>query len=152
MVKEKAMSNGINLTKELDSIPALIKADERKLKQVLYNLLSNAVKFTPQGGRVQLIANRVTNHRLQGMGNSKTSADLVRITIEDTGIGLKEPDFDTIFQPFEQVENSDIRRVPGTGLGLSLTKRLVDLHGGQIWVESQGEGRGSSFHVNIPIQ
>jgi len=152
MIKEKAMINGINLTIELDSIPAFINADDRKLKQILYNLLSNAVKFTPEGGSVRLTANRVANHTLQVQDHSQSSTDLIKITVEDSGIGLKERDLKVIFQPFEQVESSASRRFQGTGLGLSLTKRIVELHGGQIWVESKGEGRGSSFHFLIPVK
>jgi PAS domain S-box-containing protein len=152
MIKEKAMINGINLTIKLDSIPAFINADDRKLKQILYNLLSNAVKFTPEGGSVRLTANRVANHTVQVQDHSHSSTDLIKITVEDSGIGLKEQDLKIIFQPFEQVENSASRRFQGTGLGLSLTKRLVELHDGQIWVESKGEGRGSSFHFLIPVK
>jgi signal transduction histidine kinase len=139
MVKEKALKHGITLTPNFLDIPAAIRADERKLKQILYNLLSNAVKFTPDGGRVKLEA-----RGLNGQG--------VRITVSDTGIGVAEDDLERIFQPFEQGDNSAGRKYQGTGLGLSLTKRLVELHGGRLWAESEGPGRGSHFHVLLPQQ
>ena len=75
----------------------------------------------------------------------------MQISVKDSGIGLKKEDIAKIFQPFEQVENSSSRRFQGTGLGLSLTKSLVELHGGKIWAESEGEGKGSIFHIVIPI-
>jgi signal transduction histidine kinase len=138
MVKEKALKHRITLTPRFQEIPAAILADERKLKQILYNLLSNAVKFTPDGGRVELEA-----RGMDGQG--------VEIVVSDNGIGLKESDLKRIFHPFEQVDGSAGRRYQGTGLGLSLTKRMVELHGGRIWAESEGLGRGSRVHIFFPI-
>ena len=117
MVKKKALKHGIRLATELDGIPETVRADERKLKQILYNLLSNALKFTPDGGEVCLTGRMV----------------------------------ESIFDPFEQVENSASRRYQGTGLGLSLTKSLVELHGGRIRVQSEGESKGSTFSFVLPI-
>jgi len=152
MIKEKTLKHGINVTTDLDHIPESIHADERKLKQILYNLLSNAVKFTPKDGSICLAAKRICNgdKQIQNVSNSETS--YLQISVEDSGIGLKKEDIAKIFQPFEQVENSSSRRFQGTGLGLSLTKSLVELHGGKIWAESEGEGKGSSFHLVIPIK
>ena len=138
MVKEKALKHGIALTPRFEAIPDPIRADERKLKQILYNLLSNAVKFTPDGGRVELAA-----RGMEGQG--------VEITVTDTGIGLPEDDLKRIFQPFEQGDNSAGRKYQGTGLGLSLTKVMVELHGGRIWAESEGPEQGSHFHVVLPL-
>jgi len=76
---------------------------------------------------------------------------LIDISVQDTGIGIKGEDLQRIFNPFEQVDNSASRKYQGTGLGLSLTKRLVELHGGRIWAESEGEGKGSRFTFLIPI-
>ena len=151
MIKEKTLKHGINVTTDLDGIPESIHADERKLKQILYNLLSNAVKFTPKDGSICLAAKRICNgdKQIQNLSNSETS--YLQISVEDSGIGLKKEDIAKIFQPFEQVENSSSRRFQGTGLGLSLTKSLVELHGGKIWAESEGEGKGSIFHIMIPI-
>jgi signal transduction histidine kinase len=137
MVKEKALKHRIALIPCFQEIPGAIQADERKLKQILYNLLSNAVKFTPDGGRVKLEA-----RGLNGQG--------VEITVSDTGIGLAEDDLERIFQPFEQGDNSAGRKYQGTGLGLSLTKSLVELHGGRIWAERRAEGPGAVFFFTIP--
>jgi signal transduction histidine kinase len=139
MVKEKAAKNGIRLWLNINGIPESITADERKLKQILYNLLSNAVKFTPDRGSVHCEA-RLAN----GNGN-------IEISVADTGIGIKPDDLKRIFDPFEQVDGSMSRRFEGTGLGLSLTKKLVELHGGRIWAESAGEGKGSRFMFTLPL-
>ena len=77
---------------------------------------------------------------------------LIEISVQDTGIGIKGEDLQRIFDPFEQVESSASRRYQGTGLGLSVTKRLVELHGGRIWAESQGIGLGTAFHLILPMQ
>jgi signal transduction histidine kinase len=150
MIKEKALNHGIKTTTEFNGIPEFIQADERKLKQIMYNLLSNAVKFTPDGGEVSVTAKR---YNVNGTNNSSTTGNSnggILINISDTGIGLKSEDLNRIFNPFEQVENSISRKFQGTGLGLSLTKKLVELHGGKIWAESEGEGKGTSFIFMIP--
>jgi len=143
MFKEKSMKHGIQLKVRLDDIPNAITADERKLKQVVYNLLSNAVKFTPDGGQVFLEASLCTLNGTDKKG--------IGMQVTDTGIGLSKENLERIFNPFEQVEQSSSRRYQGTGLGLSLTRQLVELHGGSIWADSPGEGQGSSFHVVIPL-
>jgi CheY-like chemotaxis protein/anti-sigma regulatory factor (Ser/Thr protein kinase) len=115
-------------------------ADEGKFKQILYNLLSNAIKFTPDGGQVTLTAS---------LG---TPGECLRIAVADTGIGIKPEDHERVFREFEQVDSSYGRQQQGTGLGLALTKRLVEMHGGEIRVESEGiEGKGSVFTFVIPI-
>ncbi len=137
MVKEKALKRNIDLLIETNSIPESAEVDERKLKQIMYNLLSNAVKFTPKRGTVSV--------RAQTCDSSG-----VKISVSDTGIGILPEILARIFRPFEQVENSKSRKYQGTGIGLSLTKKLVELHGGQIWVESEGEGMGATFNLTIP--
>ena len=165
MVKEKAMKHKIRLSSDINGIPEAIQADERKLKQILYNLLSNAVKFTPDGGSVVLSARHLSFREGrwfspdgQPVGLPWDGDDLVmkgkesiEISVQDTGIGIKGEDLQRIFSPFEQVESSASRRYQGTGLGLSVTKRLVELHGGTIWAESEGEGKGSKFILVIPV-
>jgi PAS domain S-box-containing protein len=122
-----------------DALPQLF-ADEGKFKQILYNLLSNAIKFTPEGGTVTVTAG------LSGPGES------VRISVADTGIGIKPEDHERVFREFEQVDSSYGRQQQGTGLGLTLTKRLVEMHGGEIRLESEGiEGKGSVFTFVIPM-
>lgn len=138
MVKEKALKHGIRLSLDTGGIPESIMADERKLKQILYNLLANAVKFTPVGGSVNCIAI-----------HSGSNGD-IEVSVTDTGIGISAADLKRIFDPFEQVEGSISRRFQGTGLGLSLTKKLVELHGGKIWAESDGVGKGATFRFTIP--
>ena len=170
MIAEKAMKHNIKLSTHIDGIPETITADERKLKQILYNLLSNAVKFTPDGGKVDLEAQmvdcviqggrrledpeglQVIKVRVKGEPvHNRKSRKCLQISVSDTGIGIKSEDQGHIFNPFNQVENSASRRFQGTGLGLSLSKSLVELHGGRIWVESEGEGQGSTFSLILPI-
>lgn len=154
MVKEKALKHGINLKMSLGDIPETLRADERKIKQILYNLLSNAVKFTPDGGSVLLASNRVEPNELPPetyTPNLETDTEWIEISISDTGIGLKEKDLTRIFEPFEQVDGTTSRKHQGTGLGLSLTRELVKMHGGCLWAVSNGEGQGASFHFTLPI-
>jgi signal transduction histidine kinase len=151
MINEKAVKKGIKISKELDDIPDHISADERMLKQILYNLLSNAVKFIPDGGHIDLVAKRILDGDLQPQNKRTPSKEYIQISIIDSGIGLKKENLEMIFQPFEQVENSASRRFQGTGLGLSLSKRFVELHGGKIWAESEGEGLGATFSFTLPL-
>ena len=168
MIKEKAMKHGIRLSYHIDdSIPEIITADERKLKQVMYNLLSNAVKFTQDGGEIRLEANLADDSLLLADNSMEKASDqkqrtkeqeltasqkFVRISVTDTGIGIKHEDLERIFNPFEQLERSASRRFQGTGLGLPLSKNLVQLHGGKLWAESGGKGKGSAFRFIIPLQ
>ena len=151
MIQEKAVKNGIKISSDLDGIPDPNSADERMLKQILYNLSSNAVKFTPDGGGIDLEAKRVLSVDLPPQKNRNPSREYIQISIIDSGIGLKKEDLEMIFQPFEQVENSASRRFQGTGLGLSLSKRFVELHGGKIWAESEGDGLGATFRFTLPL-
>jgi signal transduction histidine kinase len=156
MIKEKAMKHEIRLVVEMNGIPETIQADERRLKQIIYNLLSNAVKFTPDGGQITLRAkvdNLIAAHTepRSSHGNHDLAQKYVFISVSDTGIGLAPQDLEQIFLPFEQVESNSERRFQGTGLGLSLTRELVELHGGRISVESQGAGKGATFSFTIPL-
>jgi signal transduction histidine kinase len=130
LVRERATRHGIMVTLTVNPGVGDIVADERKVKQILLNLLSNAVKFTPEGGRVGLTA---------------TAADaMITIAVSDTGIGIAPEDQAAIFEEFQQVGHDDARKQEGTGLGLTLAKKFVELHGGRIWVQSQ-MGQGSTF-------
>jgi signal transduction histidine kinase len=162
MVKEKAQKSGIALHTEWGNLPESIQADERKLKQILYNLLANAVKFTPNGGMVHLYANQyqLSESEIQearGLNSEPTietselNGAYVQISIRDTGIGLLKENLVRIFNPFEQVDNSARRKFQGTGLGLSLARQLVEMHGGRIWAESTGIEQGSTFHFVLPV-
>jgi signal transduction histidine kinase len=120
-------------------LPAL-RADPVRFKQILFNLLSNAVKFTPDTGRIGLAASR-----------SAADRTLLEIRVTDTGVGIKAEDLPRLFQDFVQLETTQAQKHEGTGLGLALTKRLVEMHGGRIRAESEGEGKGSTFTVLLPF-
>jgi len=135
LVRERAQRHGIALGVAIDPGLGMIRADERKFKQISLNLLSNAVKFTPDGGRVDVSA------RLAGGS--------VEVAVRDTGIGIAPEDQAAVFEEFKQVGRDYTRKAEGTGLGLALTKRFVELHGGTIRLES-APGRGSTFTFTIP--
>jgi signal transduction histidine kinase len=135
MVRERAARQGVELTSDVGVEDDVIEGDERKIKQVLFNLLSNAVKFTPAGGEVAVRA-RVDS------GN-------VAISVRDTGVGIAKQDQERIFEAFQQAESGPDRAHEGTGLGLGLARRFVELHGGTITVESE-LGNGSTFTVRLP--
>ena len=162
MVKEKAMKHGISLdiliSEELSDLE--IMADERKLKQIMVNLLSNAAKFTLDGGAIEVEANLISESGKQISeleGEEKQSAiqnlkSKIQISVLDTGVGISSEDQKKIFDEFYQVKGGTTDKTPGTGLGLSLTKRLVEMHGGKIWVESEGQGKGSRFGFVLPLK
>jgi signal transduction histidine kinase len=131
----------------------MIQADEKKLRQIIHNLLSNAVKFTPNGGEIHVTAALLSHGEADSPKPHTDGEDApsILISIHDTGIGIRKEDLERIFEPFEQVESTSSRKFQGTGLGLSLTRRLVELHGGNIWVESEGLGKGSTFRVVLPV-
>jgi signal transduction histidine kinase len=137
LVRERATRHGITLTQTVGAGVGDIVADERKVKQVLLNLLSNAVKFTPDGGRVDLTAT--------------VAEDVITIAVSDTGIGIAQEDQAAIFEEFRQVGRDDARKQEGTGLGLTLAKKFVELHGGRIWVQSQ-LGHGATFTFSLPVR
>jgi signal transduction histidine kinase len=134
LVRERATRHGITLSQTVDERVGDLVADERKVKQILLNLLSNAVKFTPEGGRVGLTAT--------------TAEGVITIAVSDTGIGIAPEDQAAIFEEFRQVGRDDARKQEGTGLGLTLAKKFVELHGGRIWVQSQ-VGQGSTFSFTL---
>ena len=145
----KTLANKKNIVLDVEVPPDLptLTADQPKFKQILYNLLSNAIKFTPQGGSVRVRAGLEPSDE-----NPLGAPPLLRIEISDSGIGIKAQDQQRVFGEFEQVDSSYARQQQGTGLGLALTKRLVELHGGRIWVESEGvQGHGATFIVALPL-
>ena len=152
MVKEKAFKHKIKLTESIDnSVPDTIIIDERGIKQVMYNLLSNAVKFTPDKGAVSVVAEMLEPDEEPKQTNADANGRYLKVSVSDTGIGIKPDNLTRIFGRFEQIENSLDRNYAGTGLGLNLTKQLIEMHKGEIWAESQGEGNGSTFHFIIPV-
>ena len=137
LVRERAQRHGIALAVDADPALGEIAADERKFKQILLNLLSNAVKFTPEGGRIDVSARRVDGS--------------VVVAVRDTGIGIAPEDQAAVFEEFRQVGRSYMNKAEGTGLGLALTRKFVELHGGSIRLESE-PGQGSTFTFNLPIR
>jgi signal transduction histidine kinase len=136
LIRERAARHGITLSVDVDSRLGELNADERKLKQILLNLLSNAVKFTPEGGRIKVGA------RLLG--------DMVEIAVSDTGVGIALKDQSAVFEEFRQAGTDYTRKAEGTGLGLALTRKFVELHGGTIRVDSE-PGKGSTFAFTLPL-
>ena len=134
MVRERATTVGVQITVAGSSDVNIVEGDERRVRQVIFNLLSNAVKFTPPGGSVDVWATRVNGD--------------VRVSVADTGAGIASEDLERIFEEFQQTD-AGLEQREGTGLGLALSKRLVELHGGRIWVESQ-IGEGSTFVFTLP--
>ncbi len=135
IVRPLAITKRIGTWMRTDPKFNVLVADERRLKQMLVNLLSNAVKFTPPGGQAGIEA--------------WCEADRLFFSVTDTGIGISPPDLRRIFEPFTQVDSSLTRQQEGTGLGLALVRRLAELHGGRVDVDSQ-PGRGSRFTIVLP--
>jgi len=136
LIRERALRHGIALGQQIDPKLGEIVADERKFKQILLNLLSNAVKFTPDGGRIEVLATREDSNAI--------------IAVHDTGIGIAPQDQAAVFEEFRQVGTDYTKKQEGTGLGLALTKKFVELHGGRIWLDSE-PGKGSKFTFSIPL-
>jgi signal transduction histidine kinase len=137
LVRERAQRHGIQLGLEIDQQLGEVNADERKFKQIMLNLLSNAVKFTPDGGKVDVSAKRANG--------------AVEVAVRDTGIGIAPEDQQAVFEEFRQVGRDQMRKAEGTGLGLALTRRFVELHGGAIRLDST-PGRGSTFSFTLPLR
>jgi PAS domain S-box-containing protein len=135
-VKEKVLKHNIELILDIAKEVGTIRADERKVKQIVYNLLSNAVKFTLDGGKVGIKA--------------EINGSEAKVTVWDTGIGISKEDQKKLFIAFVRLEAPLAKKYEGTGLGLSLAKDFVEMHNGKIWVESEGVRKGSSFTFTLP--
>jgi len=136
LVRERASRRGIVLGRTLDERVGPIRADERKVRQVVLNLLSNAIKFTPEGGRIEVRAVPVDSS--------------VEVSVADTGVGIAPEDQEAVFEEFRQVGSSAAKQ-EGTGLGLALCRKFVELHDGTIWVTS-AVGAGSTFTFRLPVR
>jgi signal transduction histidine kinase/CheY-like chemotaxis protein len=137
-INEAAHRKRLKVTTTFDRQVATIRADSRRLKQILVNLLSNAVKFTPEGGTIGL--------EVEGSSENNT----VRFTVWDTGVGISAEDQSRLFKPFVQLDAGLDRRYEGTGLGLSLVAAMTELHGGSVYLASPGHGHGSRFTISLP--
>jgi signal transduction histidine kinase len=136
LVRERAGRRGIALQMNVDNRLGQIQADERKVRQVVLNLLSNAIKFTPEGGRIEVAASPRDGS--------------VEVSVSDTGVGIAPGEQEAVFEEFRQVGTAD-KKAEGTGLGLTLCRKFIELHGGKIWVKSQ-PGAGSTFTFTIPLR
>ena len=136
-VRPAADAKGVRLHQIVDNTTAPVAGDPVRLQQVVWNLLTNAVKFTPAGGRVQLVLERVNSH--------------VELSVSDSGLGIKPEFLPHVFDRFRQEDASTTRRQGGLGLGLAIVKHLVELHGGHVRAKSPGEGHGSTFVVALPV-
>ncbi|MGH8723709.1 MAG: ATP-binding protein, partial [Burkholderiales bacterium] len=137
LVRERAQRHGIELSLKVDKRLGEFQADERKFKQIVLNLLSNAVKFTPDGGKIDVSAKKFDGK--------------VEVAVRDTGIGIAPEDHAAVFEEFKQVGRDYTKKAEGTGLGLALTKRFVELHGGEVRLES-APGKGSTFTITLPVR
>ena len=136
-VRPAADAKGVRLHSVLDTKVDAVSGDPNRLQQVFWNLLSNAIKFTPKGGRVQVLLERVNSH--------------VEVTISDTGMGISADFLPYVFDRFRQADATTTRRHGGLGLGLSIVKQLVELHGGTVSAKSGGENQGTTFTVSLPL-
>jgi signal transduction histidine kinase len=135
LVRERAQRRDIRLARTVDDRLGTIRADERKVKQVLLNLLSNALKFTPEGGKVDVRA--------------RANDGVAEVSVADTGVGISPDDQQAVFEEFRQV-GASAKKTEGTGLGLAISRKLIELHGGKLWVEST-LGAGSTFTFTLPL-
>jgi signal transduction histidine kinase/putative methionine-R-sulfoxide reductase with GAF domain len=136
LVRERAQRRDIRLARSVDDRLGTIRADERKVKQVLLNLLSNALKFTPEGGKVDVRA--------------RANGGVAEVSVADTGVGISPEDQQAVFEEFRQVGTSS-KKSEGTGLGLAISRKLIELHGGRLWLES-ALGAGSTFTFTLPLE
>jgi signal transduction histidine kinase len=140
MIREKVVKHnitmGIAVSDDLETLT--IAADEIKIKQVMFNLLSNAAKFTPDEGEISIKATKQDS--------------IIRVTVADNGIGISPMELESIFDPFYQVSGGIKDKTPGTGLGLALSRRFIEMHGGQLWAESKGTGAGSTFIFTLSLR
>jgi PAS domain S-box-containing protein len=136
-IRPSTEAKGIRLRTILDPQAGPVSGDPGRLQQVVWNLLSNAVKFTPKGGSIDVVLERINSH--------------VEITVSDSGIGIRPEFLPHAFERFRQADSSTTRNFGGLGLGLSIVKQLVELHGGFVRVASEGEGRGATFTVGLPV-
>jgi hypothetical protein len=136
-IEPSAHAKNVRVDAILDPQGIVVSGDASRLQQVFWNLLSNAVKFTPKGGRVQVLLQRVNSH--------------IEFSVSDTGIGIPESFLPHVFERFSQKDSSTQREYGGLGLGLAISKQLVDMHGGSIQAKSRGEGHGATFVVTLPL-
>jgi CheY-like chemotaxis protein len=136
-LRPAALAKEIRLERLLDPAAGPISGDPARLQQVVWNLLSNAIKFTPKGGKVQILLERVNSH--------------IELSVADTGAGIRPEFLPHVFERCRQADASTTRSHGGLGLGLSIVRQLVELHGGTVRAHSRGEGKGATFSVHLPV-
>lgn len=136
-VRPTAQAKGVRLHAVLDPLATPVTGDPHRMQQVFWNLLTNAIKFTPKGGRIEVLLQRVNSH--------------LEASITDTGIGIASDFLPHVFDRFRQADASTVRSHGGLGLGLAIVKHLVELHGGSVFAKSQGVGKGATFSVVVPL-
>ncbi|HEX7281125.1 MAG TPA: ATP-binding protein, partial [Vicinamibacterales bacterium] len=136
-IQPAADAKGIRLQNLIDTRVGPVSGDPDRLQQVIWNLLSNAVKFTPKGGRVQLRVERVNSH--------------VEIVVSDTGVGIRKEFLPYVFERFRQGDSGPTRKTGGLGLGLAIVRHIIEMHGGTVAAESEGEDQGATFTVRLPL-
>ncbi len=144
LMRNRAEQAGLSLALEIGHGLPEVEADYRAMKQVLLNLLSNAIKFTPRGGKVTV--------RAEAFADAPDGVEQVRIEVVDTGIGITKEDMARLARPFEQIESQHSKTTQGSGLGLALTKSLIEMHGGRFALSSEGPGAGAVASFSIPVQ
>ncbi|MEJ7598719.1 MAG: ATP-binding protein [Kofleriaceae bacterium] len=137
-VRPSAESKSIRIRQTFDPNAGPVFGDPNRLQQIVWNLLTNAVKFTPKGGKIDVLLQRVNSH--------------IEIVVHDSGIGIRPEFLPHLFERFRQADSSTTRRYGGLGLGLSIVKQLVELHGGTVKAESPGKDQGATFHVSLPLR
>jgi signal transduction histidine kinase len=140
-IDEKGQTLEIQIPEDLPPV----WGDRNRLMQILVNLVSNANKYTPENGTITIEAEHTENH-----WDSEGAAEVVRIAVRDTGFGMKPEDQEKVFTKFFRTEEMKASNIPGTGLGLNITRNLVEMQGGKIWFESE-YGEGTTFHFTVPV-
>jgi CheY-like chemotaxis protein len=136
-VQPAADAKGVRMQTVIDPMVGPVSGDPDRLQQVVWNLVANAVKFTPKGGRVQVRLERVNSH--------------IEVTVSDTGIGIRSDFLPFVFERFRQAEAGTTRKTGGLGLGLSIVRNIVEMHGGSVQAASAGEGKGATFRIRLPL-
>jgi len=148
----------VNLLMELDESLPLVYADKTRIRQVMLNMISNAIKFT-DNGEIKLMIKKIRYSKMGFIEDNRSSycpkrmihgdGDFILVSIKDSGIGIKRDDMPKVFEEFRQIDSSSVRKEGGTGLGMAISRKFIELHGGEIWVESR-LGNGSIFHFIVP--
>ncbi len=151
LIRGYASKKQLEITFNTDSSLSTMLADQTRFKQILYNILSNAVKFTPEGGTVALRAAPLGNPAAVPQTSKLPAGDYLLVSVMDSGIGIAAEDHEKVWGEFRQVDSSYARRQEGSGLGMALTRKLVDMQGGAIWLESE-QDKGTTFHFVLPLE